>query len=97
MMFFHVPWQESYDAADVSPSSDWIVHVKQVLADSRAAKKSAGSLRAGLLQAPESSHRAGARVPQAKVVVDGRCHMSENCKRVNGVWLCFGGGGHIVP
>jgi hypothetical protein len=28
-----------------------------------------------------------------QVIGNGHCHVSDNCKRVKGVWMCFGGGG----
>ena len=28
-----------------------------------------------------------------KVVANGHCHISGDCRRIEGVWLCFGGGG----
>lgn len=30
---------------------------------------------------------------EVKVVVNGHCHLSNDCRRIRGVWLCFGGGG----
>jgi hypothetical protein len=26
------------------------------------------------------------------VIVNGHCHISEDCRRIKGVWNCFGGG-----
>ncbi|KAI5480013.1 phosphatase dcr2 [Pseudohyphozyma bogoriensis] len=31
--------------------------------------------------------------PEVKVVANGHCHITEDCRRVKGVWMCFGGGG----
>lgn len=63
----------------------------------------------GLLKALESEHRAGGVIPEVKVVANGHCHsesrdgtglrlltrvlVTEDCKRVQDVWFCFGGGG----
>jgi len=47
----------------------------------------------GLLKAKESNHLAGGSGREVKVVANGHCHITENCRRVKGVWLCFGGGG----
>lgn len=27
------------------------------------------------------------------MIANGHCHITEDCRRVSGVWLCFGGGG----
>lgn len=29
---------------------------------------------------------------ETKVIVNGHCHISDDCRRVQGVWMCFGGG-----
>jgi hypothetical protein len=63
----------------------------------------------GLLKALESEHRAGGAIPEVKAVANGHCHsecrgstqsrlltwvaVTEDCKRVQDVWFCFGGGG----
>ncbi|KAF9234987.1 Metallo-dependent phosphatase-like protein [Melanogaster broomeanus] len=47
----------------------------------------------GLLKALESEHRGAGAIPEVKVVANGHCHITEDCKRVQDVWLCFGGGG----
>ncbi|RDX54151.1 Metallo-dependent phosphatase [Lentinus brumalis] len=94
LMFFHIPMQESYSAADVNPATGLPLDVGQHdLEESGAAKKQDGFFHKGLLQALESDHRAGGRATEVKVVANGHCHVTENCRRVKGVWLCFGGGG----
>ncbi|KAH7926417.1 Metallo-dependent phosphatase [Leucogyrophana mollusca] len=94
LMFFHIPLQESYGIADKDPhtgqSLDFGLHG---LEGPGAAKKSDGFFEKGLLAALESDHRAGGGIPEVKVVANGHCHITEDCKRVNDVWLCFGGGG----
>ncbi|KAM5544157.1 hypothetical protein V8D89_002206 [Ganoderma adspersum] len=67
MMFFHIPLQETYAAADINPSSGRPLDVGQVLEESGASKKSAGFFHKGILQAFESDHRASGRAPE----VDG--------------------------
>ncbi|KAI0714201.1 Metallo-dependent phosphatase [Cerioporus squamosus] len=94
LMFFHIPLQESYSAADVNPATGLPLDVGQHdLEEGGAAKKQDGFFHKGLLQALESDHRAGGRATEVKVVANGHCHVTENCRRVKGVWLCFGGGG----
>ncbi|OBZ66763.1 putative inactive purple acid phosphatase 29, partial [Grifola frondosa] len=94
LMFFHIPLQETYSAADVNPTTgkplDVGVHDME---PNGAAKKQDGFFHKGILQAMESDHRAGGNAREVKVVANGHCHVTENCRRVKGVWLCFGGGG----
>lgn len=33
--------------------------------------------------------------PEVKVLSHGHCHLSSDCRRVKGVWQCFGGGGTV--
>ncbi|KAI0630843.1 Metallo-dependent phosphatase [Trametes polyzona] len=94
LMFFHIPMAESYSAADVDPVTGRTLDVGQHdLESPGASKHQDGFFEKGLLQATESDHRAAGRIPEVKVVANGHCHVTENCRRVKGVWLCFGGGG----
>ncbi|KAI0774766.1 Metallo-dependent phosphatase [Trametes elegans] len=94
LMFFHIPMAESYAAADVDPSTGRILDVGiHDLETPGSSKRQDGFFEKGLLQALESDHRAGGRATEVKVVANGHCHLTENCRRVKGVWLCFGGGG----
>ncbi|KDQ50774.1 hypothetical protein JAAARDRAFT_185989 [Jaapia argillacea MUCL 33604] len=94
LMFFHIPLQESYSDPDINTSTDQLLNVGiHDLEGSGAAKKSDGFFEKALLSAKESEHVAGGSLPEVKVVGNGHCHVTENCKRVKGVWLCFGGGG----
>jgi len=65
--------------------------IGEQLEGSGAATKNGGFFEKALLNAPESEHG----VPEVKAVSFGHCHVSANCRRVKGVWLCFGGGGYV--
>ncbi|PCH44068.1 Metallo-dependent phosphatase [Wolfiporia cocos MD-104 SS10] len=94
LMFFHIPLQESYTAADIDPLTGAPLDVgTHDLEGQGSAKKQDGFFTKGLLQALESDHRATSNAREVKVVSNGHCHLTDNCKRVKGVWLCFGGGG----
>ncbi|KAH9829999.1 Metallo-dependent phosphatase [Rhodofomes roseus] len=94
LMFFHIPLQESYAAADTDPISGKPLDVgMHDLEGQGSAKKQDGFFHKGLLQAMESEHRAAGNAREVKVASNGHCHVTENCRRVQGVWLCFGGGG----
>ncbi|KAI9064007.1 Metallo-dependent phosphatase [Trametes sanguinea] len=94
LMFFHIPLAESYSAPDIdSKTGRALDRGISDLEEPGAAKRQAGFFHKGLLQASESDHLAGGHIPEVKVVANGHCHLTENCKRVKGIWLCFGGGG----
>ncbi|KAG1878635.1 Metallo-dependent phosphatase-like protein [Suillus tomentosus] len=94
MMFFHIPLQESYGTADRDPRTGQVLDIGlHDLEGSGAAKKSDGMFDKGLKKALESGHVASGDIPEVKVVANGHCHITEDCKRVNDIWLCFGGGG----
>ncbi|KZT07407.1 Metallo-dependent phosphatase [Laetiporus sulphureus 93-53] len=94
LMFYHIPVQETYAAADTDPNTGKPLDVGQHdLEGQGSPKKQDGFFHKGLLQAPESDHVAAGNAREVKVVANGHCHVTENCRRVKGVWLCFGGGG----
>ncbi|KAI6122283.1 Metallo-dependent phosphatase-like protein [Pisolithus croceorrhizus] len=93
LMFFHIPLQESYNTPDTDQRTGLPLDVGVSLEGSGAAKKSDGMFEKGLLAALETDHRAGPAIPEVKVVANGHCHVTEDCKRIQDVWLCFGGGG----
>ncbi|KAF8519664.1 Metallo-dependent phosphatase-like protein [Gautieria morchelliformis] len=101
MMFFHIPLPEASSIClscsihgltvpDIDPSTGKDLDVGQQLDGPGAAKKNAGFFVKALLNATEDD---GGHGREVKVVGNGHCHVSENCRRVRGVWMCFGGGG----
>ncbi|KAK2463672.1 hypothetical protein APHAL10511_004423 [Amanita phalloides] len=94
LMFFHIPLPETYNNADLDPQTgrplDVGIHNLERPGNSR---HNDGFFEKGLLQAKESDRRNRALIPEVKVVGNGHCHVTENCRRVQGVWMCFGGGG----
>jgi len=97
LMFFHIPLPESYSPADTSKGSnralDIGIHGQEAAGN---AKSSDGFFEKGILKALESNHvnaNTGYGEKEIKVISNGHCHVTENCRRVKGVWLCFGGGG----
>ncbi|KIJ20637.1 hypothetical protein PAXINDRAFT_165536 [Paxillus involutus ATCC 200175] len=94
LMFFHIPLQESYGTPDRDVRTGQPLDIGlHGLEGPGAAKKSDGMFEKGLLKALESEHRARGVIPEVKVVANGHCHITEDCKRIQDVWLCFGGGG----
>ncbi|KAI0271916.1 Metallo-dependent phosphatase [Russula aff. rugulosa BPL654] len=97
LMFFHIPLQESYGTADTDARTGLPLDVGTSDLEGRgSAKKNGGFFEDGLLHALETPHRGAGGIPEVKVVGNGHCHVTDNCKRVKGVWLCFGGGGSFA-
>ncbi|KAL0570041.1 Phosphatase dcr2 [Marasmius crinis-equi] len=93
LMFFHIPLPEAYDPADRDPRTNWPLDVG--LKESEAhgnAKGNDGFFEKGLLKAMESDHVSSSSL-EVKAIANGHCHITENCRRVKGIWMCFGGGG----
>jgi len=95
LMFFHIPLKESYDVVpDANPDTGIPLDIGIHDVDGRGdAKNSDGFFDKGVSQALESDHSAGSKMKEVKVISNGHCHVTENCRRIKGVWLCFGGGG----
>jgi len=94
LMFFHIPLKESYDEVpDMDPDTgiplDIGIHDIEERGD---AKQSDGFFDKAILQTFESDHSASGQLKEVKVISNGHCHVTENCRRVKGVWLCFDGG-----
>ena len=109
MMFFHMPLPESSSPADTDPRTGKKLDVGiHGLEPTGNAKGSDGFFEKGLLQALESEHVSSEGVIEVKVVANGHSHckhfpllreradrmiVTDNCRRVKGIWLCFAGGG----
>ncbi|KAF5351514.1 hypothetical protein D9758_007250 [Tetrapyrgos nigripes] len=97
MMFFHMPLQEAYSPADIDPSTKRPYDIGSKGTERPgSAKGNDGFFEKGLLKAMESDHvmqNAQHPATEVKVVANGHCHITENCRRVKGIWQCFGGGG----
>ncbi|KAF9005947.1 Metallo-dependent phosphatase-like protein [Cyathus striatus] len=94
LMFFHIPLAESYSKADTDRRTDKPLDVGISGQEQRGnAKGNDGFFEKGILKAMESDHRAAGQAHEVKVIGNGHCHLTENCRRVQGVWHCFGGGG----
>lgn len=93
LMFFHIPLPESYSKADIDSQTKKPLDVGlHGLESPGNAKKSDGFFERGILKALESEHITN-NIQEVKVIGNGHCHVTENCRRVKGVWFCFGGGG----
>ncbi|KAG2011738.1 phosphatase DCR2 [Coprinopsis cinerea AmutBmut pab1-1] len=94
LAFFHMPLPETYDPPDFDPVTrkPLDVGISGQETDGNA-KGNDGFFEKGILSALESDHTSRQSIPEVKVIANGHCHLTENCRRVKGVWFCFGGGG----
>ena len=94
LMFFHMPLPETYNKPDLDPQTDRPLDAGISNLDTPGnAKVNEGFFENGILKALESDRTSGQLIPEVKVIGNGHCHLTENCRRVKGVWFCFGGGG----
>jgi hypothetical protein len=92
MMFFHMPLPETYSTADKGTNNRPLDIGISGLEAKGDATDSDGFFEKGILKAMESDH-VSSNTQEVKVIGNGHCHLTENCRRVKGVWFCFGGGG----
>ncbi|KAF7308825.1 AIP3 domain-containing protein [Mycena kentingensis (nom. inval.)] len=92
MMFFHMPLPETYNTADMGKNGRPLDIGISGQEDKGSAKESDGFFDKGILTALETDSSRDT-TPEVKVIGNGHSHLTENCRRVKGVWFCFGGGG----
>ncbi|KAF9026073.1 Metallo-dependent phosphatase-like protein [Rhodocollybia butyracea] len=101
LAFFHMPLPEAYNAPDKNPDTNWPLDKGlSGLEPNGNAQGNDGFFEKALLATTESDHvnsqaQGAGQGPrqEVKVVANGHCHITENCRRIKGVWMCFGGGG----
>ncbi|KAJ7588171.1 Metallo-dependent phosphatase-like protein [Mycena floridula] len=93
LMFFHIPLPASYSKADTDARGKALDVGVTGAETPQNSNDNDKFFEKGILKAMESDHVAKQGATEVKVVANGHCHLTENCRRVNGVWLCFGGGG----
>ncbi|KAH9479462.1 putative inactive purple acid phosphatase 29 [Psilocybe cubensis] len=94
LMFFHMPLPETYLKADINPNTGKALDVGVSGQEPPGnAKSNDGFFEKGILKAMESNHVSNRNALEVKAIGNGHCHITENCRRVKGVWFCFGGGG----
>ncbi|KAL1413278.1 Phosphatase dcr2 [Vanrija albida] len=95
MMFFHIPLPEAYLAADRTddkfyPSGE--LDLGSQLDREGASNRNGGFFGQGIKHSFEIEEGGESAVTQVKVLSHGHCHMTDRCRRVDGVWMCFDGG-----
>ncbi|KAH7335387.1 Metallo-dependent phosphatase [Rhizoctonia solani] len=94
MMFFHIPLKMSTEPADTNPETSQTLDVGSAK-EYGGSPKDAGFFKNAILAAPEvpSTTETKGTGTEVKVIANGHVHTADNCRRVKGVWTCFGGGG----
>jgi hypothetical protein len=92
-VFFHIPLPEAYYDADIDVNSKKPLDFGIQLDGKGASKTNGHFFEQAIQKATESEEGQGSKVPEVKVIGNGHSHNSDNCRRISGVWMCFGGGG----
>ncbi|KAL1696645.1 Metallo-dependent phosphatase-like protein [Schizophyllum commune] len=94
LVFFHIPLPETYNDPDKDPFTglplDKGESGNELPGNS---KESDGFFEKAILGSLESDHTGKGSALEVKAIGNGHCHLTDNCRRVSGVWMCFGGGG----
>ena len=93
LVFFHIPLPEAYDKADLDPKDQTPLDFGSQLDGKGASKINGHFFEQAIMKAKESEEGDGSRLPEVKVIGNGHSHASDYCRRISGVWMCFGGGG----
>lgn len=80
---------ETYDAADLSPKGE-VLSYGDMLEEASTPKHNSGFFEKAILKATTQTI-GGSTTNEVKVIANGHCHLTDRCRRVKGVWFCFGG------
>lgn len=94
LMFFHMPLPETYYDPDKDPLTGRLLDKGESGNELPGnSKESDGFFEKAILGSLENDHTGKGNTPEVKAIGNGHCHLTDNCRRVQGVWMCFGGGG----
>lgn len=85
IVFVHIPLQEAFDPVDVENGRELIVGIREEVF-----RRLGGQGRRGLFDAELAAR--DAQTPGVRLYIHGHMHNNADCRRVRGVWICFGGG-----
>ncbi|ODO07841.1 hypothetical protein I350_03420 [Cryptococcus amylolentus CBS 6273] len=100
MMWFHIPLPEAYAPADSTLDSGELDVGSQIDGDGSSPRNS-GFFYNAIKASMESEEGEGAwktKTAEVKVLSHGHCHLTDRCRRVDGIWqalssaMCFDGG-----
>ncbi|OXG80415.1 hypothetical protein C345_05305 [Cryptococcus neoformans A2-102-5] len=93
MMWFHIPLPEAYNDPDQSLMGELNVGVQMDIVGS--SKHNSGFFYNAIKTTYDSEETEGyfnKKTAEVKVLNHGHCHNTDRCRRVDGIWMCFGGG-----
>ncbi|WFD29543.1 Phosphatase dcr2 [Malassezia sp. CBS 17886] len=88
ILFVHIPVPEAFDDVDVDSAG----RPMQIGVREERASRLGGQLRRGIFDAAHNETQNAPNTPGVRLFVHGHMHNNEDCRRVRGIWLCFGGG-----
>jgi hypothetical protein len=91
-MFFHIPLPEAYAPADFDSQLQRPLDVGSQLDGEGSSSHNGGFFYNGIKQAPEVEGPESDGRTEVKILAHGHCHITDRCRRVSGIWQCFGGG-----
>lgn len=89
IMWFHIPLPEAYEPADKDTTSGNDLDVGDQIDGAGSSKHNGGFFNNGIKQAFETSgpdHDTTMPTAEVKVLSHGHCHITDRCRRVNGIW-----------
>ncbi|KAG0140593.1 hypothetical protein CROQUDRAFT_99896 [Cronartium quercuum f. sp. fusiforme G11] len=87
IMFFHIPVPEAYAKADKNPKTGG-----ELLFGNQKQGPVCPSQGLGFFERAVLNTTDGAGETEVKVIANGHAHMTDTCRRHDGVWHCFAGG-----
>jgi hypothetical protein len=89
IMWFHIPLPEAYETADKDTGDGHDLNFGDQLDGMGSSKHNGGFFEHAIKQAFASlDSEDGTRVPiaEVKVLSHGHCHVTDRCRRINGIW-----------
>lgn len=86
IMFFHIPLPEAYEKADKNYATGGELVYGNQRQGPMCPNKGVGFFERGVLNVTD-----GAGETEVKVIANGHAHLTDTCRRHDGVWNCFAG------
>ncbi|CDZ97861.1 Predicted DNA repair exonuclease SIA1 [Phaffia rhodozyma] len=94
LMFFHIPLPEHINPADLDPDTGVPLDTGLLLDTGGSSSVNSGFFENGIKQATTGKIGKNKKeMNEVRVISNGHVHIAENCRRIQGIWMCFGGGG----
>ncbi|MBW0558234.1 hypothetical protein O181_097949 [Austropuccinia psidii MF-1] len=86
LMFFHIPLPEAYGPTDKNPKTGGELVFGNQIEGQLSSEKGDEFFKNAILQSND-----GTSETEVKVIVNGHAHLTDTCRRHEGVWNCFSG------